>query len=614
MSVAESELGRDDGLAGLRRELAGRPLRTADVERIWRAVAAREDLADLRVAWLGNHTLEPLVRQATALAFVHGTTLANHAGGFGQHFQAVLDPQTGLQQFAPDAIVLTLSLRVLAPRLARGGAAMPEDARREEARKVLEHVRQWVAAARERTAATLLVANFPGVARPALGLADPGSPAGDAALHAWLNGELAAAWRDDPQVHVLDVDGAIAGAGRRASWNPAMYHLAKIEWGGPGLEAAGELFARALSALARPAKKCLLLDLDNTLWGGVVGEDGVDGIKVQAGDPTGEAFLEFQRAVLDVKARGVVLGLVSKNNREDVLEAFERLDLPLSLDDFAATRIDWEHKHVNIRQIAEELNIGLDSLVFVDDSPVECELVRQMLPDVEVMALPRDPAAYADALLDTWYFDKLALTIEDTRKTEQYRDNAARAASRRSAADLGSYLESLGTCLEIGKASDGELERLHQLFCKTNQFNLTTKRYRLPELKRFAGSDEWLFEWVRVRDNFGDLGLVGAWLVRLVPEEPEIDSFILSCRALGREVETAVCNHIKQRVFAAGAEVLRGRFLPTAKNRPAAGFYEAQGFTLVEEGEDGASTWRIAAAEGQPRPCRVRQVTIKEDA
>ena len=614
MSAAEMDLGAASSLAALRDELAGRALRTGDVERIWRGVAACEDAADLRVAWLGNHTLDPLLRQATALAFTHGVTLANHAGAFDQHFQAVLDAEGELQGFAPDAIVLSLSLRGLAPKLVHGGAAMPIGTRRKEACKVLDHVRRWVDAARDRTAATLMVCNFPRAARPGLGLADPGSPVGDAALNDWLNGELATSWRDDPQVHVLDLDAAIARAGRLASWNPAMYHLAKIEWSGPGLEAAGELLARALCALARPARKCLLLDLDNTLWGGIVGEDGVDSLKVQPGDPAGEAFLDFQRAVLDIKARGIVLGLVSKNNREDVMEAFAKLEMPLTLDDFAATRIDWQHKHVNIASIADELNIGLDSVVFADDNPIECELVRQMLPDVEVIALPRDPAAYADALLDCWYFDKLSLTEEDAHKTEHYRDNAARAGARRSAADLGSYLESLGTCVEIGRASDGELQRLHQLFSKTNQFNLTTKRYTPAELKRFVDAEDWLFEWIRVRDNFGDLGLVGAWLVRLDAREPEIDSFVLSCRALGREVETAACNHIKERVFAAGAEALVGRFLPTRKNRPAAGFYEAQGFTVVEQGEDGAKTCRIAAADGQPRACRVREITIKEDA
>jgi FkbH-like protein len=600
-------------LAALREEIAGSVLTAGQIERIYRRVARCEHLADLRVAWLGNHTLEPALRHATAVAFRHGMTLANHIGAFDQHFQAILDPASELHEHAPDAIVLSLSLRGLAPGLVNGGAALSERQRRAEAQAVLDHVRKWVSTAREHTAASLLICNFPRAPQAALGLADPRNPAGDGMLYRWLNDSLASSWRDDPRVHVLDVDQAIANAGRGATWNPRLYHLAKIEWDGPGLAAAGELIARALRALVQPSRKCLMLDLDNTLWGGIVGEDGVDGLQIQVGDPFGEAFLDFQRAVLDVKARGVLLALVSKNNRQDVDEAFARLDMPLKLEDFAASRIDWEHKHLNIQSIAAELNIGLNSIVFVDDNPVECELIRQMLPDVEVIRLPGDPAEYAGLLLESWHFDKLMLTEEDAQKTEQYRDNAARAERMRTATDLSSYLESLGTRLEIGKAREKQLARLHQLFSKTNQFNVTTKRYTLAELKSFAEEDEWLFEWVKVRDNFGDLGLVGAYLVRLDAREPEIDSFILSCRAMGREIETAACNRIKERVFASGFSSLLARFSPTQKNKPVTSLYDSQGFTLVSEEAGGEKVYRISAADGHPRPCTKFEIQVIEE-
>ncbi len=603
---------RPDDAAALRREILASPLGTADVERFFRRLESLDRRADLRVAWLGNHTLEPVVRHAAVLAFAHGVDLDQYVGPFDQHFQALLDPGSALHAARPDVVVFTLSARLFAPVLATGGGALPPGARRAAAEELLEHVRSWVEVARQRTDATLLVCNFPRPARSGRGIADPGSAEGDAALYGWLNESLASSYRGDPQVHVLDVDGAIASAGRTASGNAALFHLAKLEWHGPGLTAAAELLARALCALCRPAKKCLLLDLDNTLWGGIVGEDGVDGLRIAPGDPVGEAFLDFQRALLDLKGRGVLLGIVSKNNREDVGEAFRRLSMPLSLDDFAVTRIDWQHKHLNVESAAAELDIGLDAVVFADDNPVECELVRQMLPQVEVLPLPPDPAAYADLVLRSWHFDKLALTDEDAQKTVQYRDNAARRRARQAAADLASWLESLGTTIEIGRVRDGQLDRLHQLFAKTNQFNLTTKRYTPAELRRFARAEEWLFEWLRVRDRFGDLGLVGAWLVRLDAYEPEIDSFLLSCRALGRDVETAACNHIKTRAFEGGARRLLGRFVPTPKNRPAAGFYAGQGFSLVERLPDGTEVYGITSAEAGPRPCAISQVRIEE--
>jgi FkbH-like protein len=596
----------------LRDELAANELTTARVERGYKRIAAAELPADLKVAWLGNHTLEPALRHATVSAFLHGVVLGHHVGDYNQHVQAVLDPKSTLHAYAPDAIVLSLSLRGLASALVSGGAALPADARRAAARRVLEHVRQWVEAAKANTQAALMICNFAHPAHAALGLADRRSAVGSATLVGWLNEQLAAAWRGDPRVHVLDIDLAIASAGRQASWNARMYHLAKMEWYGPGLQAAAETIARALCALVKPAKKCLMLDLDNTLWGGVVGEDGVGGLKIEEGDPVGEAFRELQRVLLDIKARGILLALVSKNNPEDVEEAFATVEMPLTRADFAAKRVNWEYKPLNIESIAAELNIGIDSVVFVDDNPAECELVRQTLPEVAVIGLPEDPADYADLLLQSWYFDKLTLTEEDASKTKQYLENAARTEHLRDTVDLSTYLESLGTNVEIGAASEKELARLHQLFSKTNQFNLTTKRYPLSQLQEFAESEEWLFEWIRVRDNFGDLGLVGTYLVNLGAQAPEIDSFILSCRALGREIETAACNRIKQKVFERRAESLFARFSPTLKNRPAQSFYESQGFDVVAEDKSGEKRYRMKLSEAGARDCAALTITIRE--
>jgi len=595
----------------LQNELAGGALTTAHVERGYRKIAKADLPTDLKVAWLGNHTLEPALRHATVSAFVHGVAFGNQLGDYNQHVQAVLDPQSALRAYRPDAIVLSLSLRGLAPLLVSGGAGLSAATRQAEAQRALDHVNHWIEAAKANTQATLLVCNFVHPPYPALGLADRRSPAGSASLFGWLNDNLAVAYRDDPRVHVLDVDLAIANAGREASWNARMYHLAKIEWNGPGLGLASETIARALCALARPAKKCVMLDLDNTLWGGVVGEEGIGGLQIEEGDPSGEAFREFQRALLDIKARGVILALVSKNNPSDVDEAFAAIDMPLRRSDFAAWRVNWEHKPLNIESIAAELNIGIDSVVFVDDNPAECELVRQTLPEVEVIQLPREPTDYPGLLLKSWYFDKLTLTDEDTRKTEQYLENAARTEQLRSATDLSTYLENLGTAVEIGPASERDLARLHQLFSKTNQFNLTTKRYTSGELKQFIESEEWLFEWIRVKDNFGDLGLIGTYLVDLTGEVPAIDSFVMSCRALGREIETAACNRIRQYVSEHGGTQLLARFAPTAKNRPAHSFYESQGFDLVAENESGEKRYDMQQPGARLRACTALKITIR---
>ena len=295
-----------------------------------------------------------------------------------------------------------------------------------------------------------------------------------------------------------------------------MRFMAKLAWSEAALPGIAELLSRYLVQLVLPPKKCLVLDLDNTLWGGVLGEEGPDGIRIAEGDPVGEAFRAFQLAIKGVQGRGLLLAACSKNNRADVEEAFRlRPEMPLGLEDFAAVRINWEPKHANIRDIAAELNIGTDSLVFVDDNPAECELVRQMLPEVTTVQLPRDPSSYAGLLLDMPELERLAIVAEDRRKTEQYREQAERDASRQAVAgDMQSYLESLGTVVTHWAATRAELTRVHQLFAKTNQFNLTTKRYKPGEVETFIASPDWHLEVVKAEDRFGDLGIIAALAAR----------------------------------------------------------------------------------------------------
>jgi FkbH-like protein len=601
-----SPAARED-LSELRAELGrAQALSVAQIERAYRRLSGASDAARLRVAWLANHTIEPVVRSAAVSAFVHDLLVADYIAPFDQYFQAILDENSALNQFSPQALVLWLSLRRLDPVLLEGGAGLSDGERDRRAQAVLERVGQWVGQARERTTATIFIANFVRPPRPRLGIADTRCASGEGALFARLNSRLADTYRDDPRVMVLDVDQAVAGAGRASAWNPQMYRLAKIEWDGIAARHAGELFARALRAICVPARKCLAVDLDNTLWGGVVGEDGPAGIKIGEGDPVGESFLAFQRVLLDLKARGILLAICSKNNLEDAEEAFARNHMPLALEDFAAARINWNNKPDNLREIAAELNIGTDSLVFVDDNPAECELVRRLVPEVCTIQLPSDPACYADLLLDTWEFDKLLVTPEDSRKTQQYRDNTARATAQASFQDLTEYLESLGTRVQVAAADPQVLPRLHQLFSKTNQFNLTTKRYTPAEVEAFATSPDWRLEYVRAQDNFGDLGIIGLYLLSLRNRgEPEIDSFILSCRAMGRGIETVMCNRLKQIAFQElGAASLQARFEPTRKNRPAESFYEGQGFEVVYRDDDGRKLYRLHRENSSELPCQ----------
>jgi FkbH-like protein len=278
--------------------------------------------------------------------------------------------------------------------------------------------------------------------------------------------------------------------------------------------------------------------------------------------------------------------------------------MALSLEDFSAQRINWQSKHENLLAIAAELNIGVDSLVFVDDNPAECALVEEMLPEVEVVRLPRDPADYADLLRDLVAFEKLSITDEDRDKARQYQQQKQRAEHREAVGDIEGYLASLETRIRIQAATDANRARVHQMFAKTNQFNLTTKRYSPADIERFMTDGRFVLRTIDATDRFGPLGIIGVYLVDLSDGLPKVDSFLLSCRAIGRGIETAVMNRIKEDFLVNQPhEALLADFIPTKKNVPARNFYEQQGFAKVAETESGQQSFKVRADEARPIDC-----------
>jgi FkbH-like protein len=580
----------------------------------------------VHVAYLGNFTLDLLPREVEKRAAAEGLRATGYVGRFGQHVQELLESGGALAAPPPDVALLALSLPLLRPEALAGFAALSAVDRRGLRDEVLAHVGEWARLARERLSATLVIANFISPARLAAGVADARLAYGEGRFYLDLNLGLLEMFAGDPRVQVLDLDRLAARFGKDRVRDSKLFYLARMEWSPAFLPLVAEELVRHLRAARGLARKCLVLDLDNTLWGGVVGEDGPAGVRVGPGDPVSEAFLDFQRRIKALESRGVLLALCSKNNPADVREVFAaRPEMPLRLADFAAVEVSWEPKHEGLRRIAAELNIGLDALVFLDDNPAEVSLIEQQLPAVKAVALPADPALYVGVLDGLTDFEKAAILEDDLQKTDQYRQNRERRDLERQAGDLADYLASLETELLLRRATPADLSRAHQLFSKTNQFNVTTRRYALADLEAFAAgpdSELWL---AAARDRFGDLGVIGACLLRGAcrlrgegrapsPEDGgvlEIDSFLLSCRALGRGIESAVMNHLKQRFEESGAAELRARFHPTPKNAPAAGFFEKQGFRLVEEGPDGAQRFALGRDEATPVPCEWIAVRVE---
>lgn len=561
-------------------------------------------LADVRLACLGNATLDLLAPHVAVQAAGEGLRVAAHTGAYGQYVQEILAPAGPLADFRPDLVLLILSLRLLRPEPMARFSALSAAERMALRDEVLDHVAGWAQAALARLPATLLVANFIAPAHPAAGVADARHPYGEMEFHHDLNLELVRRFKGEPRVQVLDLDRLAGRFGKDRLIDRRMFYLAKMEYSPAFLPLVAGEVVRQMKAVRGLARKCLVLDLDDTLWGGIVGEEGAAGVKCGPGDPEGEAYLDFQRRIKDLQSRGVLLALCSKNNPADAREVFEtRPEMPLALADFAAVEISWEPKHEGLKRIARALGLGLDSLVFLDDNPAEVALVRQLLPEVEAIALPPDPAEYADLLDRLTCFEKIAVLEEDLRKTAQYRENREREELRETTGDLEDYLATLETRIEIREAGRADLPRAHQLFTKTNQFNLTTLRHSLAELAACAGDPARTLGVVAARDRFGDLGTIAAFLLRDAGETLVLDSFLMSCRALGRGIESAVMNHVKERFLAGPWPELRASFRPTPKNAPAAGFLEREGFRPVGNGEAGEQLYRLGRGEAAATPC-----------
>lgn len=556
----------------------------------------------LRIAYLGNQTLDMLHPYVAVQSIKPGITTQSYLAAFGQYFQALSDAQ--LKEFSADVIVLVLSLRLLREHDIANFSSLTSQQRYVLKDEILQEVETWALEASNKTQATLLIANFSVPDTMAMGIATPAEEFGELEFYLTLNLELMQRMRNYRRVRLLDVNRLASRIGHQLAFDERLFHLAKFDWTERMLMEVGNEIARHLVAATGATHKCLVVDLDNTLWGGILGEDGVHGVKVGHGDAESEAFQAFQYRIKAISQRGILLAICSKNNLEDVQEMFEsRSDMPLSLQDFSAYSINWESKHIGLATIATQLNIGLDSLVFVDDNPTEVALVRSQLPQVKSILLPADPSRFSEVLDGMLWFEKGIILQDDLNKLDQYRSQAARQAMSEKSATLDDYLSNLQIVLNIRDSTVEDVNRVHQLFSKTNQFNLTTKRYSLGEIEAAINSVDQLMRIVGMEDRFGDLGIIGVYLLCKRDSTLYVDSLLMSCRALGRGVETAIFNGIKQFAIDSGFALLTADYKPTAKNIPAKDYLASQGMTLAEVDAQGIMHYVLRAQEIQLQHC-----------
>ncbi|MEO8595281.1 MAG: HAD-IIIC family phosphatase [Candidatus Solibacter sp.] len=556
-------------------------------------LAPAPGLVKQRWAILRSFTVEPLVPILQAGAYTANVRLEIHLGEFNAYVQEMLDGESSLYRFAPDVVLLAVQTRDVAPELWRG-----EDVSAELVDGVLARYAAWIASFRSRCNAALIVHGLEVPASPAGGILDAQRPEDQAGAVQRINRGLRALAAEHHGVYLLDYDGLVARHGR-AKWGDARKWLTvRLPVASENLPRLAQEWLRYLHPLAGKVAKCVAVDLDNTLWGGVIGEDGMAGIRLSAEHP-GAAFQELQRALLDLKRRGILLAICSKNNPADAEEALSgHPGMLLRPADFAATRINWNQKADNLREIAAELNIGLDSVAFLDDNPVERQHVREQAPEAIVVPLPEDPVRYAQAVRDCPWFERLTLSEEDLKRGEYYAAQRERAQLERAVTSKEDFYRSLAQVAEIAPVNPQTLARAAQLTQKTNQFNVTTRRYTEQQLAELAARGEYRVWSLRVTDRYADNGLVAVAITRMEGQVCEIETLLMSCRVIGRTVETALLAALVAQARAQGAEVLRGWFLPTKKNAPAADFYRTHGFQEARQEAEG-TLWSLDLAQSE---------------
>ncbi len=554
-------------------------------------------LQNFRLGVLGNSTVDLLLPVLTASAARHGFALTCVQTEFGQFLHQAIDPASHLNQSRPDAVLLVLDHRGL-PLDFDPGNLESEALAISGAIKLLDTIRSSI---RANSGAISIVQTIAAPPETLFGSLDRVIPGSERHLIDNLNRAIAASVASTEDV-LLDVAGLAETVGLADWHSPEQWNLAKLPFDGCCLPIYGEYVARLLSAIRGRSRKCLILDLDNTVWGGVIGDDGLEGIKIAQGDAIGEAHLAVQKLALSLRKRGVVLAVSSKNTDSVARKPFrEHPEMLLKEDHFAVFQANWNDKATNIKAIAEELSLGLDSIVFLDDNPVERELVRRTLPQVAVPEVPEDPALFARTLSAAGYFESVAFSKEDKARAEMYQSNARRATLQGQVTDLESYLASLEMVIIFSPFDLTGRARIAQLINKSNQFNLTTRRYTEAEVAAAENDPSVFALQVRLIDKFGDNGMISVLICR--PNGPGawfIDTWLMSCRVLGRKVEQMVLREIIENARAAGVSTLHGAYLPTEKNKLVEHHYANLGFEKVDERADGSTFWALSTATEVP--------------
>lgn len=544
---------------------------------------SKSDISQLpqyRIAVMGDCATQHLATALRGYGVYAGLGLSVFDADYNQIDAQVMDPGSELYGFAPNAVLIQMCTE----KLYEAFCAAPLNRRASFAEDTYRRIAQIWERLNANARLTVLQCNFPLMDDGGFG--QYGNKTADSFLFQQrkLNFLLMQGCQEVKNVYIIDLDALQAACGRETFSDPKLYYIAKMPISVDVLPAVAKNVIDTVRSLRGTVKKCVVLDLDNTLWGGVIGDDGLSGIQIgELG--TGHAFSDFQAWLKELKNRGMLLAVCSKNNEPAAKEPFEKHpEMVLRLEDISMFVANWEDKASNIRAIQKTLNIGMDSLVFLDDNPFERNLVRSMIPEITVPELPEDPALYLQYLRRLNLFETASYSAEDSGRTQQYREQAERAVFESSFQSYDAYLEGLAMKAVAAPFDAFHYPRIAQLTQRSNQFNLRTVRYTEAEIEALSRDDSRICLYFMLKDKFGDHGLISVVILdKQADSSLFVSEWLMSCRVLKRGMEEFIINKIIQTAADHGFQKVIGEYIPTPKNAMVKDLYEKMGFVRVDE-------------------------------
>lgn len=541
---------------------------------------------NLKIAIISSFTIKGLDEILFVKCFQQGIRSEIYLAPYNQYNQEIVDPKSKLYKFNPDLIILMIdSLSFLGDYLLNPYLYNVYK-RKKLIKNKFNEIKELIIKLRGNSKANIIIHNFNVPNYSPLGILENTQQFGFKDSIRYLNLNLQKMSINDPNLFIFDYDAFCSKRGDRNTIDYKMYYLADMRLPINYLVELCDDYLGYIKPLVSIVKKCIVLDLDNTLWGGILGEVGISGIQLGP-TPEGRSYWEFQKYLLSLHQKGIIFAINSRNNLTEVLNVLRKHPyMVLNEEHFSAIEANWQNKVTNMKSIAKQLNIGLDSFVFLDDDPYNRDLIRKNLKEVTVVDLPEDKSLYLDTLINLNEFNTLQITEEDKNRGKMYIWEKKRQELEKSVSDIEEFVKSLQVTIEIEQANEFNIPRISQLSQKTNQFNMTTKRYLEDDLIRFNSSNDYLVLSAKVIDKFGDYGLTGVVIIQKKGLAWIIDSFLLSCRILGRKIEESILSHLIKEAKKQKIQKLIGQFIKTEKNAPAENFYRNNSFKFVNKTGD----------------------------